>query len=134
MKYKKPGSINVVTFLLLGFGGLIAYLLVYLWPVYSASSRAKGILYDHVPALYKANLRSSDVSQTMLEDIKTSIAKELDKAGINSKGAKIFLTRGKKEIALEVRFKARAHFPFPDKTYEFEVSPKVVSDATRIDW
>ena len=134
MKYKKPRSINLVSFLLLGFGGLIAYLLVYLWPVYSASSRAKGILYDHVPALYKANLRSSDVSQTMLEDIKTSIAKELDKAGINSKGAKIILTRSPKEIGLEVRFKAQAHFPYPDKTYEFEVSPKVVSDATRIDW
>ena len=114
--------------------GLIAYLLVYLWPVYSASSRAKGILYDHVPALYKANLLGPDVSRTMLDNIKTSIARELDKAGINSKGAKIFLTRDPKEITLEVRFKTQAHFPFPDKTYEFEVSPKVVSDATRVDW
>jgi hypothetical protein len=134
MKYRKPRSVNLVTFVLLGGAGLAAYLLVYLWPVYSASSRAKAILYDHVPALYKANLRGSDVSRAMMEDIKTSIAKELEKAGINDKAAKVFLTRDPKEISLEVRFKAKAHFPFPDKTYEFELSPKVVSDATRIDW
>jgi hypothetical protein len=134
MKYRKPRSINVVTFLLIGGAGLAVYILVYLWPVYSASSRAKGILYDHVPALYKANLLGADISRTMMDNIKTDIAKELDKAGINSKGAKIFLTRNPKEITLEVRFKTKAHFPFPDKTYEFEVSPKVVSDATRVDW
>lgn len=134
MKYKKPRSINVVTFMLLGGLGLGAYILVCLWPVYSASSRAKGILLDHIPALYKANLRTDDVTRAMIEDIKTSIAKELDKVGINSKAAKIFLYRSPKEIGLEVRFKTFAHFPWPDMTYEFEVSPKVVSDATRIDW
>jgi hypothetical protein len=134
MNYRKPRSFNVVSLLLLASVGLAAYLLVYLWPVYSASSRAKGILYDHVPALYKANLRGADVSRGMMEDIKTSIAKELAKAGINDKAAKIFLTHNPKEITLEVRFKTKAHFPFPDKTYEFEVSPKVVSDATRVDW
>jgi len=134
MKYRKPSSLNLITFILLGGAGLVLYVLFYMWPVYSASSRAKGILYDHVPALYKANLRGADLSRGMVEDIKTSIAKELDKAGINSKGAKIFLTRDPKEISLEVRFKTRARFPFPDRTFEIEVSPKVVSDATRVDW
>jgi hypothetical protein len=132
MRYKQPSSFNVVSFGLLIGMGLVGYVLVCLWPVYSASSRAKGILYDHVPALYKANLRSGD--QTMLEGIKTSIAAELEKAGINAKAAKIFLYRSPKEIGLEVRFKTKAHFPVPDKTFEFEVSPKVVSDATRVDW
>ena len=134
MRYKKPRSLNLVTFMLVGGVGLVAYLLYYLWPVYSASSRAKGILYDHVPALYKANLRGSDVSRAMMDEIKTSIAKELQKAGINDKAAKVFLYRSPKEIGLEVRFKAKAIFPFPDRTFEFELSPKVVSDATRIDW
>jgi hypothetical protein len=134
MKYKQPSSFNIVSLALLIGMGLVGYVLVCLWPVYSASSRAKGILYDHVPALYKANLRSSDVTQAMLEEIKTSIAAELEKAGINAKAAKVFLYRSPKEIGLEVRFKTKAHFPVPDKTYEFEVSPKVVSDATRVDW
>jgi hypothetical protein len=134
MRYRKPHALNVVTFMLVGGAGLVAYLLVCLWPVYSAMSRAKNILYDQVPAFYKANLRSDDVAREMMGTIRTNIAAELDKAGINSNQAKVFLYRGEKEIGLEVRFKAKAHFPFPDRTYEFEVSPKVVSDATRIDW
>ena len=134
MKYRKPNSFNVVTFVLLAGTGLLIYVVYCMWPVYSASARAKEILYDHVPALYKANLRGPDVSRTMIEDIKVSIAKELAKAGINDKAAKILLTRDPKEISLEVRFKATAHFPVPDRTFEVEVSPKVVSDATRVDW
>jgi hypothetical protein len=134
MKYKKPGTINWVTFALLLGAGLAGYLLVYLWPVYRASSRVKGILWDHVPALYKANLRGDEVASVMIDDIKTSIAAELQKAGINDKNAKILLYRNPKEIALEVRFKSAAHFPVPDRTFEFDLSPKVVSDATRIDW
>jgi hypothetical protein len=134
MKYRKPRTLNLVTFLLLGGAGLVVYILVCLWPVYSVSARVKGILLDHVPALYKANLRSDDVARTMMEDIKTSIATQLSKAGINDKGVKIFLYRSPKEIGLEARFVARAHFPFPDRTFEFKLSPKVVSDATRVDW
>jgi len=134
MKYRKPRTLNVVTFMLLGSMGIVAYSLIYLWPVYSASARVKGILLDHVPALYRANLRPDDVARTMMEDIKTSIATQLGKAGINDKGVKIFLTRSPKEIGLEARFVAHAHFPFPDRTFDFNLSPKVVSDATRIDW
>jgi hypothetical protein len=134
MKYKKPGSLNWVSFALLFCIGFGIYVGIYLWPVYALSSRAKNVLYDHVPALYKANLRGDDVARAMIEDIKTSIATELHKAGINDKAAKIFIYRNPKEIGLEVRFKAKAHFPFPDRTYEIDLSPKVVSDATRIDW
>lgn len=134
MKYKKPGAFNTVSVGLLIGMGLVVYALVCLWPVYAASSRAKGILHDHVPALYKANLRSDNMTAGMLDDIKKSIATELAKAGIDDKTAKVFLYRSPQEIGLEVRFKTKAHFPFPDKTVEFEVSPKVVSDATRVDW
>jgi hypothetical protein len=134
MKYRKPRTLNWVTFALVFAAGFGVYVGFYFWPVYTASARAKGILWDHVPALYKANLRGDDVARAMIEDIKTSITTELHKAGINDKAAKVFIYRNPKEIALEVRFKAKAHFPVPDRTFEVELSPKVVSDATRIDW
>jgi hypothetical protein len=134
MRYKKPRALNWVSFALLLAVGFLAYLIIYLWPVYTASARAKGILWDHIPALYKANLRPADVTRAMVEDIKNSIGAELRKAGINDKGAKIFISRSPKEIGIEVRFKAKAHFPVPERTFEFDLSPKVVSDATRIDW
>ncbi len=100
MKYKKPSALNWVSFALLVAAGFAAYLVIYLWPVYTASARAKGILYDHIPALYKANLRGNDLATSMIEDIKTSIGVELSKAGINDKAAKIFIARDPKEIAI----------------------------------
>jgi len=134
VKYRKPSMFNWVTAMLILLAALCVYLIVCLWPVYSARSRAKGVLLDHVPAMYRANLRTDDYGRSMMEGIKKDIAAALAKAGINEKGAKIILRRGQKDFEMEVRFKARAHFPFPDKTYEFELAPKVVSDAARVDW
>ena len=134
MKYKRPHALNWVSFAMLLVAGLIAYALVYLWPVYRAQSRVKGILWDHIPALYKANLLSPEVTRPLLEDIKTSIRTEFHKAGINEKTVKIFLRHNPKEIELEARFKVKARFLWVNKTYEFDMSPKVVSDATRVDW
>jgi hypothetical protein len=131
MRYRKPRTLNWVTFMLLALAGLFVYLVIYLWPVYSARATVKGILLDHVPALYKANLRKSN---SMVEAVREHIAEEMQRAGINDKAAKIILRGNPQEIQLEVRFKAIAHFPWPDRTFEFALAPKVVSDATRIDW
>jgi hypothetical protein len=134
MRYNKPRTINAFSILLVMAVGIGAYLLIYLWPVYSTSSHAKSILYDHVPALYKANLRPDEIAHPMIETIKEDIAAELKKIGINDKATKIIIQRSPKEISLEAHFKLSARFPFPDKAYEFNMSPKVTSDATRIDW
>jgi hypothetical protein len=131
MRYRKPRTFNWVSFLLLALVGLAVYLLVCLWPVYSAHARVRGILLDHVPALYKANLRDD---RSAVEEIRSSIANEVKKAGLNDKAMKILLRRNPKTIELEARFKARAEFPWPERTFEFELAPKVVSDATRVDW
>jgi hypothetical protein len=134
MKYRKPHSINAVTFMLLAGVGLMVYVLVCLWPVYMTRSKVKGILLDQVPALYKANLVPDEASRAIKDDIRKTVAAELTKAGLNPKAVKLFLRHNKKEVELEARFKATAHFPFPDKTYEFDLAPKVVSDATRVEW
>ena len=134
MRYRKPRSFNSVSVLLILGAGILVYLIVCLWPVYSLRSRVKGILLDNVPALYKANLRPPDVGRLMMEDIKENILGEFKKLGLNEKAVKLYLRRSPKEIELEARFRAKAYFHWADKTYEFELSPKVVSDATRVDW
>ena len=134
MKYRKPRAVNWVSFMLVGLAGLFAYLAVYLWPVYATHSHVRGILLDHVPAFHKANLMPDGVCRQMMEDIRTSIAKRLQQAGINEKAVKIYLRRGKREIELEARLKAYVRFPWPDKTFAFDISPKVVTDARRVDW
>lgn len=134
MKYRKPHTLNWVTFMLVGMAGLLVYLGVYLWPVYALHSHVRGVLLDHVPAFHKANLMPDGVCRQMMEDIKASIAKEVKQYGLNDQAMKIYLRRGKEEIELEARFKAYARFPWPEKRFEFNLSPKVVTDARRIDW
>ena len=134
MRYRKPRTFNWVTFVLLGMAGIAVYVTIHLWPIYSLHSRAKGVLFDNVPAFYKANLMPDEVARPAMEEIKNNIRTALNKMGVNDKATKVYLRRGQKEIELEVRFKAYAHFPWPDQTFEFDLAPKVVTDATRIDW
>jgi hypothetical protein len=134
MRYRKPRTFNWVTFVLLGMAGIAVYVTIYLWPIYSLHSRAKGVLLDNVPAFYKANLMPDEVARAAMEEIQKDIRTALKRMGVNDKAAKVYLRRGQKEIELEVRFKAYAHFPWPDKTFEFDLAPKVVTDATRVDW
>jgi len=134
MRYRQPRAINVVSVTLLILAGIAVYILVYLWPVYSTASRAKSVLHDFIPALYKANLRPQETARSMIDKVKTDIAAEYKRLGIDDKTTKIIIHRSPKEIGIEAHFKLAAHFPFPDKTYEFNMSPKVTSDATRINW
>ena len=134
MKYRKPSAFNWVSVALVLVVALFVYLAVNLWPVYSVRSRVRGILLDHVPMLYRANLRPDEVSSVMIDEIERSIRAELEKAGVNEKGVKLYLRHDPKILELEARFKAKAHFPWPDKTFEFDLAPNVQSDATRVDW
>lgn len=134
VRYRKPNSFNIVTLILIVGLGVSVYLVIYLWPVFTASSRVKAVLLDHIPMLYRANLLPSETAIPMIENIKANIDKELTKIGYNTKAMKVTIARNEKEISIEARFKTKAHFPFPDRTFEFEVSPKAISDATRIDW
>jgi hypothetical protein len=134
VRYKKPNSFNTVSLFLLFALGLGIYLVVNLWPVFKESSRVKDILLDQIPMLYRANLLPHETGVPMIEAIKVNIDKQLDKIGINPEAVKVTIARSPKEISIQATFKTKAHFPFPDRTFEFEVSPKAVSDATRVDW
>jgi hypothetical protein len=134
VRYKKPNSFNNVSLFLILATGLGVYLIIYLWPVFNESSRVKSILLDQIPMLYRANLLPNETAIPMIEKIKESINGQLTKIKIDPKRVKLTIERNAKEISIEARFKTKAHFPFPDRTFEFEVSPKAISDAERVDW
>jgi hypothetical protein len=133
-KYKKPRSINTVSFGLLLLLGLAAYLIVYTWPVYSLSSRAKGVLLDALPMLYRANLRPENVASAMIGDLKKSVPQNLRKQGVKDPKLEVVFARSKEEVSIEAHFVATASFPVINKTIEFNLSPRVVTDAARIEW
>jgi hypothetical protein len=134
VKYKKPHAINAVSIALLLFLGLVVYVLVCTWPVYSLSSRAKGVLLDALPMLYRANLRSDAVASTMITALKKSVPAELRKNGVKDPHLEVIFSRSKEEVSIEANFTASAFFPVIDKTFEFHLSPRAVTDSARIEW
>jgi hypothetical protein len=133
-KYKKPRSINTVSLALLALLGLAIYLVVATWPVYSLSSRCKGVLLDALPILYRANLRPEAVASTMIRDLKKSIPQDLRKQGVKDPNLEVVLSRNKEEVSIEAHFVVRAVFPVIDKTFDFHLSPRVVTDSARVEW
>ena len=133
-RYRKPRSINTVSFALLLLLGLAVYVIVCTWPVYSLSSRAKGVLLDALPMLYRANLRPEGTASAMIKDLKKSVPQELRKLGVKDPNLEVVFSRSKEEVAIEAHFVAPAFFPVIDKTFEFHLSPRAVTDAARVEW
>jgi hypothetical protein len=134
MKYRKPRSFNSVSVLLLVCFALAGYVLVYLWPVYSASAKVRSLLREHIPTLYRANLMPDQTAIPIIEKMKDDLLVQITKQGIDPKTFKLEITRDSQQISLQGHFKAKAHFPLPDRTFEFNLSPKVQSDAARVEW
>jgi hypothetical protein len=134
VKYKKPRTINAVSIGLVLFVGLLVYVGVYTWPVYSLSSRAKGVLLDALPILYRANLRPEGTALAMINGLKKSIPENLRKLGVQDPNLEVVLSRSKQEVSIEAHFSTTAFFPVIDKSYTFQLSPRAVTDAARIEW
>jgi hypothetical protein len=133
-RYKKPRPINTVSLGLLVLLGIAVYVIVCTWPVYTLSSRAKGVLLDAIPMFYRANLRSSEVASIMINDLKKSVPKLLRKEGVKDPNLELVFTRSKTEVSIEAHFVATAFFPVINKTFDFHLSPRAVTDAARIEW
>jgi len=133
-KYRKPRSINAVSLGLLLLLGIAVYVAIYTWPVYSLSSRAKGVLLDSIPMLYRANLRSADVASAMINDLKKAVPKLLRKEGVKDPNLEVVFTRSPTEVSIEAHFTATALFPVINKSVDFHLSPRAVTDAARIKW
>jgi hypothetical protein len=114
--------------------GAAVYLAIYAWPVYSLSSRAKGILLDNLPVLWRANLLSDGAGLSMINGLKKSVPLALRKAGVKDPNLKLVFNRSKKEVSIEAHFTASAFFPVINKTIDFNLSPRAVTDAARVEW
>lgn len=134
LKYKKPRSINAVSIAMALFLGAAVYVAIYAWPVYSLSSRAKGVLLDNLPVLWRANLVGEAAALSMINGLKKGVPEALRKAGVKDPNLKVVFSRNKQEVSIEAQFTASAFFPVLNKSVKFNLSPKAVTDAARVEW
>jgi len=100
----------------------MVYVIVCTWPVYSLSSRAKGVLLDALPMFYRANLRPEAVASVMIMNLKKSVPQNLRKEGVRDPHLEVVFSRNKKEVSIEAHFIATAVFPVINKTFDFHLS------------
>ncbi len=134
IKYKKPRAINGVSVTLLLMAGALVYLAVNLWPAYDVASRAKDVLLDNLPTLYRANLRPDSTAGEMIAELKRSVPLALRKEGVRDPDLEVTFERSKAKVAIAAKFKIAVTFAWIDKTYTIPMNPRVDTDAARVEW
>jgi hypothetical protein len=70
----------------------------------------------------------------MINDLKKSVPKLLRNEGVKDPNLEVIFNRSKTEVSIEAHFAATAFFPVINKSIEFHLSPRAVTDAARIEW
>jgi hypothetical protein len=134
VKYKKPHVINGVSVTLFLLAGVVVYLAVNLWPAYAVFSRAKDVLLDTLPTLYRANLRPDATAADVLAELKRTVPAALRKEGVRDPNLQVTFERSKTKVAIEAKFKVMVTFMWIDKTFAIPASPRAETDAARVEW
>jgi hypothetical protein len=132
--YKKPRRINAVSVGLLIFMAAVVYVLWGLYPVFKLRAAVKGELSDALPTLWLMNLRPPDIAVPELKKLKTNAYAKIKKLGVRDPKLEITFFRSKKVVAIEAHFTLTAFFPWLKKTRAIYCTPRVETDAARVEW
>ncbi len=133
--YKEPRRLNGVSLSIMLIVTVLGYLVYAIWPVFSLRSNVESELGDALPNLWKLNLQSSDPSvRGHIHTLKRTVAQRLRQVGVTDKKLEVVIERNKKIVAMEARFQAPFTIPLLDKTILLSFSPRVETDAARVDW
>lgn len=133
-EYRKPRKINGVSVTMLLILAAMVYVGYCLWPLVTLRLRVKSELEDVMPNFWRVNLRPEDYARTEIARMKKELTEKLPQLGVRDKKAEVVFERGKKRVAIEVRFQASAFFPVLNKTKTFQLAPRAETDAARVDW
>jgi hypothetical protein len=132
--YKRPRAINPVSITLAIIAAAMVYVAYSLWPIISLRANVKDEMADGLPNLWRLNLRPDEIALPGLAELKKHLVEQLRKQGVKDKKLEVTLVRGKKLVAIEARYTASAVFPYWGKRVDIACSPRVETDAARIEW
>jgi hypothetical protein len=134
VEYKKPRRLNAVSISLAVVVGAMVYTFVALWPVITLRSNVKSELSEALPHLWKLNLLPEGRARAEVVKLKKIITDQLRKTGIKDDKLELVVNRDKQRVALEARYAAAATFPWSQRKWVLHFSPRVETDAARVDW
>ena len=131
-KYKKPGKVNFVSFLL--FVGLLAggYAGYQFGPHYYHKWKAKGILSDAANQAYPKRHKEDWDLQAYLSELQTKTEKRLKELGIEDPALRVKVTIHPTEIIAEANYKVVIKHPLVNKQTVLYFRPRnSISKADR---
>lgn len=134
IKYKKPSGLNGVSLVLLLLVCAAGYVAFSAWPAFSLKGRVKGEMEDALVQLYRANLRPEPLATQETLATKRRLFDTLRKAGVADKKLEIVVARNKQTVSIEARFSTEVVLQGLDKRFTMTHSPRVQTDASRVDW
>ncbi len=132
--YKKPSRINSVSLTMLGIMGLIGYFAYCMWPGFSLKSNVKSAMRDPLMELYKLNLRGYADSQRRLFKLEKDLYATAVKLGVTDPELKFTIYKDKKIVYIEASFTTVVELEGIGKSFKWHHSPRVETDAERIEW
>jgi hypothetical protein len=134
VQYKKPRRLNWVSATMALVLGVLVYLFVAAWPLLTLRSNVKNDLAGALPHLWKLNLLPEGRARPEIVKLRKSITEQLRKTGITDEKLELVVARDKQRVALEARYAAAAVFPWSHRKMVLRFSPRVETDAARVDW
>jgi hypothetical protein len=134
VQYKKPRRLNVVSVSMALVVGVLVYTLVGLWPLITLRSTVKNELSGALPVLWKLNLLPEGRAKPEVVKLRKSITEKLRQTGVKDDKLELVVDRDKKRVALEARYAAAATLPWSQRKVTLTFSPRVETDAGRVDW
>jgi hypothetical protein len=132
--YKQPRRINAVSISLLLMVAGVGWIGYSAWPIISVNANVKNELGEALPRVYKANLLPEPTSTELITRIHDDLMGKMKKLGVDDPKVEVIISRSKEKVSIETRYTAILALQGTEKTRPLTMSPKVETDAARVDW
>ena len=132
--YKQPSRINsvsIVLVLILALGGWVG---LSAWPVIAAHANVKSELDEALPRAYRANLLPEPTSTQAIASLHDELIGKLPALGVTDPKCLVVITRDAKTVSIEARYTAALVLRGTRKSYPLSFTPRVETDAARVQW
>jgi hypothetical protein len=132
VRYKQPSRINAVSITLFVLLMALIWVGYGAWPVIALNANVKNELEGALPRAYKANLLPEPTATEVTTRTHDELLAKLKDLGVED--VTVTIDRDQKTVSIEARYKNSIVLKGLDKKYEVNLSPRVKTDAGRVDW
>ncbi len=134
VQYQKPRRLNVVSVTLAISLAIFCWVGVSVWPLLLIRSNVKTALADALPRVWKLNLRTEAQARAGLHKLRRETMEIIRKLGVEDDDLDLIIDRSKERVSLRATYSMSTELRGWSRTFTFNFSPSVETDAARVEW